>query len=80
MSTKPLGSKTADVLFKAFTGTLFATTVVTGGWFAATSLSAASHYDKLEKEQKAKALREAEERAKEEARRAERRKKWRVFG
>ena len=80
MSTKTLGSRAADVAFKTFTGALFATTVVTGGWFAATSFSAASHYDKLEKEHKAREMREAEERAAEEARRAERKGKWRLFG
>ena len=81
MSTRTLGSRAADVMFKTLTGALFATTVVTGGWFAATSLSAASHYDKLEKEQKAKELREAEERRVEEARLAERKSnRWRVFG
>ena len=80
MATKTLGSRAADVAFKTFTGALFATTVVTGGWFAATSFSAASHYDKLEKEHKAREMREAEERAAEEARRAEQRGKWRLFG
>ena len=60
MATKTLGSRAADVAFKTFTGALFATTVVTGGWFAATSFSAASHYDKLEKEHKAREMREAE--------------------
>ena len=67
MSTKTLGGRAADVAFKTFTGALFATTVITGGWFAATSFSAASHYDKLEREHKAREMRLAEERAAEEA-------------
>jgi ribosomal protein L12E/L44/L45/RPP1/RPP2 len=78
---KTLGARAMDVAFKAFTGTLFAATVVTGGWFAATSASAVGHYDRLAKE--------AEKRREEEAREAakrreeeERRKKsaWRLFG
>ena len=80
MSTKTLGGRAADVAFKTFTGALFATTVITGGWFAATAFSAASHYDKLEREHKAREMRWAEERAAAEARRAERRGKWRLFG
>ena len=57
---KTLGARAMDVAFKAFTGTLFAATVVTGGWFAATSASAVGHYDRLAKE--------AEKRREEEAR------------
>lgn len=81
MSTKSLGSRAADAVFKTFTGALFVTTVVTGGWFAATSISAASHYDRLEKLQKAKDVALAEEKRLTQARAAERAgKRWRVFG
>ena len=77
MSTKTFGGRAADVAFKTFTGALFATTVITGGWFAATSFSAASHYDKLAKEHKAR-QREAAEAAR--RRRSAERKRWRLFG
>jgi len=78
---KTLGARAMDVAFKAFTGTLFAATVVTGGWFAATSASAVGHYDRLAKE----AAKRREEEAREAAKRREeeeRRKKsaWRLFG
>ena len=50
MATKSAGSRLADVVFKAVATGLFATTVVTGGWFAATAASASHHYDKLARE------------------------------
>mgnify|MGYP001171861228 CR=1 FL=1 len=77
MSTRTFGARAADFAFKAFTGTLFATTLVTGGWFAATSVSAASHYDKLAKDAERR-QREAAEAARLEEER--KKKRWRLFG
>ena len=50
MATKSAGSRLADVVFQTVATGLFATTVVTGGWFAATAASASHHYDKLARE------------------------------
>ena len=77
MATKTSGSRLADVVFKTFTTGLFATTVVTGGWFAATAASASQHYDQLAREADKRKAGEAEAAAREEERRA---KRWGWLG
>mmetsp|Transcript_43178 Transcript_43178/g.69486 ORF Transcript_43178/g.69486 Transcript_43178/m.69486 type:complete len:88 (+) Transcript_43178:326-589(+) len=59
MATKTGGEKVADLAYKAFAGTAFVTTVVSGGWFVATSISAMVYYDNLAKELDVKKAAEA---------------------
>jgi len=51
-AAQSLGDRVGDVVFKAITGTLVATTAVAGAWFVATTVSAFVFYDDLERKKK----------------------------